>query len=469
MKFFKIDLLTLLISLFLFASCETTSTIGLEIDPENKIEGLFVDSLTVSSRTIMEENAATRTLGRYPVAYLKDPVMGVTEASIAMSLGLPSPGYSFGTAPILDSAILVLNYIGEFYGDSTQNYSFQVNQLTNNLSNDDTFMSNKVYPFESTVIGTKTGRLYPTTKLTITDVLPNLPDTLKSVSPQIRIKLDANFIQNNILNLNAATLKNDGTFKNAFRGLHVKMNNPTGNGAIMFFDLSTIASNLSLYYKKKNDTDAAKTDTVNVNFQLGNNANAVASSMKHNYTGTPVETQLNNPNQQFSVTYLQPLAGLRNKIAFPSLKTFGAGIGKMMINKAELVIDLAPGSDLNPFEAAPRLALYRYDIAEQRVHLPDNSPATDIRGLESRIFGGYYNPVTRQYVFVVTSYIQDLLNGRTEDYGTFLAPAPIDGTNDLLRLPALSSAARSIIGAHKKNANPGEANMKLNLYYTKVN
>nr|MBP8067264.1 DUF4270 family protein [Pedobacter sp.] len=321
---------------------------------------------------------------------------------------------------------------------------------------------------ESRLIGTKTSRLFPTTKYKITDIVASGKDTLKVVTPQIRIKLDNEFIQEYLVNVSTATLVSDAIFKNYFKGLQVQVNNPAGNGAMMFFDFASSNSNLSLYYKKSNTvTTPASIDTVTAVFPLGNALHRVAASIKHNYAGTAIETQLNNPNQQYAQTYLQPLVGLKNKIAFPSLTKFSATVGKIVVNKAELVIDLATGSDTKPFEAAPRLSLYRYDIAEQRADLPDNSPTTDIRGFpDPSIYGGYFNSLTRQYVFVITSYIQDLVSNKTKDYGTFLAPTP---TNEFLINPSLSSAARAVIGAHKKNPAAGEANMKLNIYYTKVN
>ena len=462
MKFIKLDLLTLLISLFLFASCENISTIGLEIDPNSTIKGALVDTLTISSRTMMDDVTDTRSLLRYPLGYLKDPIFGITEASIAMSVGLPNASFKFGTTPILDSAVLVLNYSSEFYGDSTQVYTINVNQLTNNLQAEESFLSNKIYPISSRVIGTKTGRLFPTTKYKITDIVTGNKDTLKSVTPQIRIKLDNVYIQDNIIGLSESLLKSDALFKNLFKGLQVQVSNPSGNGAMMFFDLGSSNSNLVLYYKNSNTTATpAKVDTLIANFPLGNGLHNVAASVKHNYVGTPIETQLNNPNLQYAVTYLQPLIGLKNKITFPSLEKFSASIGQVVVNKAELVVDLANGSDTKPFQAAPRLALYRYDIAEQRVFVEVNSN-------DPAAIGGYFNSTNNQYVFDVTAYIQNIISKKTKDYGTFIAPIPTNADTKWISRPSLSSAARSVIGAYKKNPVLGDRTMKLNLYYTSV-
>ena len=144
----------------------------------------------------------------------------------------------------------------------------------------------------------------------------------------------------------------------------------------------------------------------------------------------------------------------------------------MVINKAELIIDLSAGTDVAPFKPAPRLALYRYDIAGQRKNIPDNDIGTsynyagDPRAKEPTVFGGYFDSVNKRYVFVVTAYIQDLLDGKTEDYGTYLAVTP---AATFEYTPSFSVASRAVVGSFKKNPVAGDNTMKLNIYYTKIN
>lgn len=467
MKFIKLDLLTLLISLFLFASCENTSTIGLEIDPSRAIVGDLVDTVTIASRTLTDDIANTASSARYPLGFLKDPLFGTTEASVAMTVNLPYANYNFGTTPAIDSAVLVLNYGGQFYGDSTATYSFDVHQLDINLSRETNFMSNRDWSYYSPLIGNKTGKLYPTTRYKVLDIVAGKADTLRSVTPQIRIKLDNNFISDNIINIHQDNLLTNANFTRFLGGLHVQVNKAgsSGNGGIAFLDFASGNSSLAIYYKKQNTTTAAK-DSLMINFPIAQTTNPVAATVKHNYTGTAVATQLSNPTIQYPITFLQPMAGLRNKISFPYLSKLKENLGNIAINKAELVIDLSAGTDIIPYGAAPRLALYRYDIAERRQNLPDNNTTGDNRAFGESIFGGYYNAVTRQYTFVVTSYIQDLLNGKTKDYGTFLAPTP---STEFEIFPSVGSGARSVIGSFKKTPAPGDNLIKLNIYYTKIN
>jgi hypothetical protein len=472
MKFIKLDLLTLLISLFLFASCENSSTIGLEIDPSIAIQGNLVDTATITSRTLTEDLASTVNAYRYPMGYLQDPTFGTTESALALTVRLPNATYDFGISPVLDSAILILNYAGQFYGDSTSTYSVEVNQLTNDIARETSYLSNKNYPYSS-LVGTYTGKIYPTTKYKVTDVVVGKADTLRVVTPQLRIKVNKNFVQNIIVNSLATNLRSDPIFIRYFAGLHVHMNKTTstGTGGIAFFDFAGANSSLALFYKKTNTTTGL-IDTVAANFPISTSVvSPIAATITHNYAGTPVQTQLSNPTVQYPVTYLQPMAGLKNKISFPYLSNLKTKLGNVVINKAELVIDASSGSDVIPFGAAPRLALYKYDIAERRQNIPDNNTPSqynegDKRSVGETLFGGYYNVLTKQYIFTVTSYIQDLLDGKTVDYGTFLAPTPL---TEFEIYPSIGTAARSVIGSFKKAPVAGDNLMKLNIYYTKIN
>jgi hypothetical protein len=474
MKFIKLDLLTLLIGLFLFASCENTATIGLEVDPDGAIKGDLLQNVAVSSRTVLDEPAPTYIIAKHPLGYLVDPVLGTTESALAMSVNLPSDGYDFGTSPVLDSAVLVLNYSTDFYGDSTSNYSIDVNQLTNNLVKETSFLSDRTYSYNSVVIGNKTGKVYPNTKFKISDMVAGKPDTLRTVTPQLRIKLDPNLVRDRIINIDPNERKFNSYFQEAFKGLYVKVNNASGTGGIMFFDFAGTSSNLALYYKKQNATNSNLTDTVAVNFPIATvqGSGPVAAAVKHSYS-TAVQTQLDNPTTAYPITYVQGLGGLRNKIAFDNLNTVVNAIGKVVVNRAELVIDLSTGTDNAPFSAAPRLSLYRNDIAAQRKNLPDNDAgipnvaAADPRVLPSTVFGGYFNPTTKQYIFVLTSYVQDLVNNKTTDYGTYLATTP---ATTFTSLPYYSSgnsfatAGRAVLGSFGAPTNK----MKLNIYYTKI-
>ncbi len=472
MKFSKLDLLTLLISLFLFASCNESSTIGLDLDPNNAIQGKLVDSLIVSTKTVADDAAVTY-LGansqanptRLPLGFLTDPVFGTTEASLAFSVNVPANSYSFGLSPTIDSAVLVLPYASNFYGDTTTtDYNVKVTQLSNDLSVSGSFLSTNEYASLADA-GSFTGKIKPNTVSKVTEIVAGKPDTIRTFPPSLRIKLDNAFIESNIIKKDASVLLNNATFNNSFRGLKVSTTVAgPGTGGMMFFNFNASAgARVDIYYKKQNATTVTERDTTTVTFPISQSVNPVAATIKHNYAGTLVDAQLKDAtNQQFDITYLQGLAGLRNKISFPDLKNFTKNLGaKIVINKAELVVDISPGTDVAPFNPAQRLALYQYDIAGQRAFIPDQNTSNMVYYKGN--FGTGYNISNKNYTFIVTGLIQNLIDGKIADNGIYLAPAPALITEYGINSP-LTTAARSVIGSFGNGKK-----VKLNIYYTKIN
>ena len=60
MKGYKLDLLTLLISLFTLGACNNPDEIGLDVDPTNSINTLLDSSATVNAVTVTEDTQFTK-------------------------------------------------------------------------------------------------------------------------------------------------------------------------------------------------------------------------------------------------------------------------------------------------------------------------------------------------------------------------------------------------------------------------
>ena len=457
MKFTKQDLLTLLIGLFLFTSCKNPSGVGLDVDPGTAITGTLVNTEKISTTTVRESVISTSRLTRHPLGYMVDPVFGKTESSLAMTVWPSVTSYDFGTTPTLDSAILVLNLGTQFYGDTTNSkYSINVYQLTNPIVNT---KSDDVQAHNTRLLGTFNSKIYPNTPIKVMDIVVGGKDTLRTQKAQIRIPLDKGFIQTNILNLGTTGTSSNAKFVESFKGLYAEVNKTvsTGVGGIAFIDFASTNSYLQLVYKKAKTTSGV--DTTSVNFPINNSSGLISANIKHDYTGTPVETQLANQATQYDVTYNQGLLGVKTKISFPDLTKFNATYGKAIVNKAELVVSLSAGTFTYPFSAAQRLSLYRWDIAEQPANISD---FTKYSTGNPAIFGGYFDSINNRYVFLVTSYVQELIDGKVIDYGTFIAPTSL---SEFQITPSATAAARSVIGSFGNTTNK----VKLNIYYTKIN
>jgi hypothetical protein len=462
MKFFRLDLLTLLISLFILNSCKNPSGVGLGLDPSAQISGAFIDTSTIVVNTVPEVPVATSGLAKTPLSYFKDPVLGTTVSNIAVALNLPgSTAYTLPTGTIvIDSAVLVLKYAKGFYGDSlTSKYKVNVYQLTQRLTSQTYYntMNWDSIADKTNLLGTRSFFARPNDSIKIYNIITGAPDTLIKVPAQLRVPISKDFINKILFNASSNQLSSNTIFNNNVKGLYITLdqNGTTGAGGNIMLSLS---DSLNVYYRAINGSTI---DTASASLELGTHAaqiihtpSAAVSAELHNATGGSRD-----------VIYLQGLAGLRAKISFPYLKNILTTVGSnIVINRAELVITPVPGSTI-PFPAQPKLTMYRYDIANQPVELQD-ATSSDPRSGGVGTFGGYYSPVTKSYHFIVSAYIQDLMNGRTVDYGAYIAP--VDSTNttsvDIATTP--QTAGRTIAVGTDKNS---PYRIKLNIIYTKIN
>ncbi len=461
MKLYKLDLLTLLISLFILSGCQNTDSIGLEIDPSTGINGNFIDTVTVRTATVKDDSVETSSLTQYPLGYFNDPLFGTTSASIALSAGTTVSGITFGTSPILDSAVLVLHYGDEFYGDSTSRFRVEVRQLAEQLQVGQAYYNNRNFSVNNSIIASQLVTFRPKDSVRVTEIVTGAPDVDKTKAPQVRIPLDPAFITNNFLNADPSHFASNEAFNRFIKGFYLSVNpaQTIGPGGVVFLNLAD-SSRLDLYYRNTNSNSG--TDTINMSFPISSSKNPVAAKFNHDYTGTNVQTQLNNPNTEYSYTYVQGLGGLRTRVRFPYLENL-RNIGTLTINKAELVISVEGGTD--DFKPAPRLTFYMTDIAKQRQFVPDFSTNPAV-GLTDIQFGGFYDASKKRYVFNVTTYIQDILRDRLKQYDAYIAPVTSKYDRSYGTSPSGTTAGRAVIGSGKDGVT---YKMKLNIFYSKLN
>src|SRR6201989_2911988 len=97
MKFFRLDLLTLLISLFILNSCKNESTIGLT-NGHGTISGSLIDTATVFANTTNDDTVVTSGITNVPVGFFKDPLLGTTTSNMITDINLPGAEVSDNVA-----------------------------------------------------------------------------------------------------------------------------------------------------------------------------------------------------------------------------------------------------------------------------------------------------------------------------------------------------------------------------------
>jgi len=474
MKFFRLDLLTLLISLFILNSCKNQDTIGLTPGSSGALGGSLVDTATIFTNTAYDDSVATGSMSKTPIGLLNDPIFGQTETDLITDLNLPlESAYTLPAGSIvIDSARLVLNYADGFYGDTTSNYTVNVYQLTERQYTGVSYYDTKKWGYNSNVlIGSKSFQPRPKDSIKVTNIIAGAPDTTIKVGPQLRIPINPNFVYQNLFGASSTTLASNLIFKNIVKGLFITIDKSqtTGIGGTIMMR-APVDSALAIYIRS---TDGSVIDTSVVYLDVTQHATQIShtySQQVQNALNLTAQNAQNKTNKSDSVMYLQGTAGLRAKISFPYLDSLSKKLGSnAIINRAEIVVTPVPGSDIPSYLVPqPKLTLYRYDIAHQPVAIEDASSSSGaFFGVGE--FGGYLQKATlhspQAYHFLVTGYLEELISNRTADYGTYIATVDTTNTSSVDIAPTAQTAGRVLAGGNNKKVPYG---IKLNVIYTKV-
>jgi len=471
MKFFRLDLLTLLISLFIFNSCKNQDTIGLKPGGPGALSGSLVDTATIFTNTTLDDSVATNSMTKTPIGLFNDPIFGQTESDLITDLNLPlEVAYTLPAGSIvIDSARLLLNYADGFYGDSTANYTVNVYQLTQRQNSGVTYYDTKKWGYNSGVLlGSKSFQPRPKDSIKVTSIIPGAPDTAIKIGPQLRIPIDPTFIYQNLFKASSTTLASNLIFKNIVKGLFITMDKSqtTGIGGTIMMQ-APVDSALAIYIRA---TTGSVIDTQVVYLDVTQHATQIShtySQQVQNALNVSAQNAKYKTNISDSVMYLQGTAGLKAKISFPYISSLFKSLGNnnVIVNRAEIVVTAVPGSDIPAYLVPqPKLTLYRYDIAHTPIAIEDASSSSGaFFGVGQ--FGGFYNLSTRSYHFLVTGYLEELLNNRTQDYGTYISTVDTTNTTSVDIAPTAQTAGRVLAGGNNKKQPYG---IKLNVIYTKV-
>jgi hypothetical protein len=372
--------------------------IGSELQKEdlgvNKLSNFSIVTYTKEADSLRADELSTATLGS-----MNDPDVGKTESSFYTQLRLPVDNVDFAgsgslTDIVLDSVVLSLEY-KDYYG-SLDPQNFEVMEVTEDFYLDSAYYNGKSFatnPTNLVVPGSRTQIPDPTSSVfTATDSFP----------AQLRLKLDNSFGQKIIDESGNSTLSDNQNFLQFLKGIEVKVNNPgqaSNQGAILLLDLISLNSSVTLYYR-----DTASKDTLTFNLLMNTNCARVNKNV-HDYSGTLIPSQLADSTLGSSVVFVQGLDGLKTEIEFTDVMKLKDS--NIIINKAvlKMPVDNTAGNDFEPIE---QLLIVRNENNLKYLLLDQTMFAGQV-GLDN--VGGQWNEDDSQYEFVITRYLNNLLNG----------------------------------------------------------
>lgn len=453
-KFFFI--LPLSVSLCL-ASCNESSVVGLDVQPENDLLNVgYQDSTTIYTRTLNGDSLITdETLissGIGLIGKYIDPVFGTATASMYTQVRLPSNigPTTFGTAPVCDSIVLSLVYDGPVYGkQDRKNQTLNVYQISESMTTSTVYYSNQTLNTFGSDLTEDDGFVFKPSPLDSVQVFDN--PTKPELKPQILARLDQAFGQLLLNNQSTGYLADNTAFQNFFKGIYITTENTTGlaseEGNIIHFRMGE--SKITLYYH--NSTSGTATS---LKYDLSLGSVARFNHFKHDYTVAGVDTSLaaqvgSSGAPQNATVFVQGMSGAKTKITFPHLMNW-VDNGLIGINKAELVIsvdtNLLDLYRLDTFAAPSALVIFGINDDGTTYAIPDAFEG-------ATYFGGTLNSGTVEYRFNIARYIQQVLDGDRNNNGLYL-----------LASNGAVNANRVVIAGASSTTRP----MKLNITYTKL-
>ena len=422
----------MLISITLLSSCNEPDIIGLEVQPANdKLNITYNDTMPVIAYTINEDSIRSdktvlNLLGNY-----NDPIFGRTASSFYTQIRLSSNNVDFGTAPVADSLVLTLAYKG-YYG-KLRKLNIKVFEILEDFYKDSIYHSNQTLNIDNQ-------------PLADFSVIPSPSDSVvldtQKLAPHLRIHLNLSLAQKFLNESLSANLSDNEHFLPFFKGLYVTTSFVNSEGSILYFDLMSVLSQVTLYYK--NDSN----DSLNYNFVINDNCARFNSFNHYDYlnANASLKQQINGDTLLGdSLLYLQAMSGLKVKLQFPNFKTF-CETNKIVLNKAELIIPVETDPSQSQYPVPEKLTLVRLNETGQIAYLIDQYEG-------ETHFKGIYDATNNEYTFTITRHLQNIILNNIQDYGLYLM---VSGSG--------INAGRALL----RGTGRSDRNLKLKITYTKL-
>jgi hypothetical protein len=390
--------------------CKEQSSIGVEVLPagdlittKNTIE-TNIRSYTHSEDSIRTDEPSKSLLGTFT-----DSIFGNTTIGFATQFrlyGFPE----FGKNPKADSVKLYL-YYRVIYGDTTTYQKFNVYELESPLDVDSRY--NQKTDLMSMTSGIKMGELEYKPKI-------RQDSTTRDTFYQlINIPLDIS-LGEKLINADSLQMINNDVFLEYFKGLYIETEKQKGRGGAIL-SLEAVqqgnfnGSALVLFYSNDSARSASGGDTSLIMPYIISTFSARVNNITHDYTQTPFYYNLNSETVEDSLIYVQATGGLKSRILIDDLSSWKDSVNTA-INKAELIFQIDTIASQVKRYLPPKQLLFTVVDENGKEFLPK-----DYVFSPSFYGGGLRKDYT--YHFNITQHLQEIIDGKTGNFGFYLTPA----------------------------------------------
>lgn len=448
----KLSLSTLTLLVLALMSCEAPKEIGLP--PEVIADVKFVDTLTVRTSTVLLDSVRTSNAQRILVGAYNDPIFGKVKAqsfvefTSTLNLNLNADGTTNTNVYAFDSVSISLSY-NYYYGDTLKPFQMAVHRLTDTLLTGKMYYNNSTVPYSSTPLASHT--FYPTPR-TSSLVTMRLPDAFGQEIFALNGKPEASTI---------------AKFTQTIKGLTFVP--AATNASVIGISPQSTGITLNLFYHNTADTIAlVKTFFINKRF------NHVEADRQGTALSKIQPLKPLAASETGGLNYIQDALGIVTKLEIPYLQELFKQKG-IAINRAELLITPTWPEGTNSIYTLPiGLALAETDASNRLLRTKGDTELlvpNDATTFQSYILPQVvvYSTKTRNYNFILTTYLQALAVGFKKNPGLLLMP--ISGAPEV---QSYSTSGQPLSSYYpfmnnkldRLTITPNKENIKLMLFYT---
>ncbi len=400
-----------------FSACTNTTTIGGDLLESDRQNLRFTDDFVMQTSTRLGDSVRTfnpilsSQLTDYLVGEYQDPIFGKVRSSVYAQVSIGGAGSPNFEGNVLDSVVLVLPYrTEEEYGNINTEHTIDILRIDDasrfgEMDNpyNDVYWSEETFITAMTPIGSKT--FEPNTTDDVVILSPTDGELgLDTLVPQLRIQLGNDFASE-LFNRNTdfpedSIFFSDDKFTAFLNGMHI---NPASESeGLLDFDLRDNSSaGIFVYYH---------TDTTDNSYQFPFAAGDLkVSNYQQDYTGSIVETFMNEPTNGDSLFFLQGLSGVNGTLKFPNLDNLRENVA---INKAELILTVADlPEDLDIYELPSQIFLTEITAEGELIIIEDAFSASTSGGNLTE----FTDDRPEIYSLNVTAHLQNILGGTATD------------------------------------------------------
>lgn len=409
-------LILMIIPLILLSCVDEDEYLGMNLVEDSDRLGVYKHEVENLSAFLFHEGDSLKTsnyrfmtLGSYT-----DNEFGSLSSSIftQVSMSSTSNDFSSNIYSRSDSLVLTLAYSGLFSQDTNtleMDMNIEVYEITEDFIDSLSYYSNSELSYSSSPIFSSIINISPKESVVLGG------DT---VVPHLRINLGNGFM-NKILDY--GSIANNTEFKTKLKGFYIKAT-PSGSpssGMIVYFDMYSSYSGMSLYYRDGNDK------TLRYNFLFDDKSRRF-TNVQYDFSISAISSLGSLSSYNDSLDCQSP--AMNHKIYLGNL---GISYAKLNIdslnvwyeedtqdrgafNQAMLIIPVDEAySNSNIYYNFPtRLIAYRKNDDGNFVYIHD--------AFSDDGFDGKYDPTTNSYKMRITSHLQNYLNGNITDPNIYI-------------------------------------------------